>query len=124
VTFSTPGTRLRGAAALSGTVVRGTHAVARVEVRLDGGSWREAAHNGVWNLTLDTVRLRDGAHQLEVRAYDGREYSRTVNGTIEVDNSKTVQAGGISAGPVMVAVGLAVAVAAAAGVVVAMRRRR
>jgi hypothetical protein len=124
VTFPTPGTRLRGAAALSGTVVRGTHAVTRVEVRLDGGSWREAAHNGVWNLTLDTGRLRDGAHLVEVRAYDGREYSRTVNGTIEVDNSKTVQAGGISAGPAMVAVGLAVAVAAAAGVVVAMRKRR
>jgi hypothetical protein len=125
VTFSPPDGKLRGAAELSGSVGRGTRGVVRVEVRVDGGQWREATFNGTWNLTLETGRLRDGAHLVEVRAYDGREYSRTVNGTIEVDNSAVVQAGGLGAiSPVLLLGAVAAAVIAAAGAVVALRKRR
>ena len=51
----------------------------RVEFRIDGGDWREATYSAepgeidaltpfMWHVILDSVKLSEGGHQLEVRA--------------------------------------------------------
>lgn len=124
VTLDRPAGKARGSILLSGAIGRGTRDVLRVEVRLDGGAWREAAFGQSWNQTVDTGKLRDGEHTVEVRAYDGWEYSTTVSGVLEVDNSKSIRTGGIGPGTGLLIAGAVAAAAAAAVVFVLVRRRR
>ena len=53
--------------------------IERVEFRIDGGDWREATYSAepgeigaltpfMWHVILDSVKLSEGSHQLEVRA--------------------------------------------------------
>ena len=53
--------------------------IERVEFRIDGGDWREATYSAepgeigaltpfMWHVILDSVKLSEGGHQLEVRA--------------------------------------------------------
>ena len=53
--------------------------IERVEFRIDGGDWREATYSSepgeigaltpfMWHVILDSVKLSEGTHQLEVRA--------------------------------------------------------
>jgi LPXTG-motif cell wall-anchored protein len=124
VTLDAPAGKVRGALRLAGGVVRGTREVLRVEVRLDGGEWRVAALNSTWSLTVDSGKLRDGEHVVEVRAYDGWENSTTVKGTFEVDNSKVIQTGGMDLGAGLALAGaIGIAVVAAGAFVLARRRK-
>ena len=124
LTLDSPAGKVRGAVRLAGNVVRGSREVLRIEVRLNGGEWREARFNSSWNLTVDTGKLRDGEHSVQVRAYDGWEYSPTVSGILDVDNSKDIQTGAIGPGAgLLIAVAIAAAAAAAAAVVLLRRRK-
>jgi hypothetical protein len=59
----------------TGRVARGTLNVTSVQARIDSGDWQNATGNDSWGLRFDTRKLADGAHTLEVRAYDGQVYS-------------------------------------------------
>ena len=71
--------------------------VDRVEFRIDGGEWQEATYSAepaeigaltpfMWHVILDSSKLGDGPHQIEVRAVSGEGHSlpviATVHGTV------------------------------------------
>jgi hypothetical protein len=51
--------------------------VERVEIRIDGGEWVLAEGANRWSANLSTTSLVEGAHLLEVRAFDGIDLSET-----------------------------------------------
>jgi hypothetical protein len=123
VTYPPPAGKLKGTVTMAGTVARGTRMVVLVEFRIDSGDWRAASFNSSWNATLDTSRLKDGRHTLEVRAQDGREYSDSAQVVFDVDNSAQIELKGT--GFVLTLVTVAVlAAGAGAGALLWWRKRR
>jgi hypothetical protein len=64
------GAVLAGRAVLAGNAFGGSLPLARVEVRIDGGDWKNASGTSNWTLTLDTRELGNGPHRLEARSTD------------------------------------------------------
>ena len=77
---------LSGTVKFSGTVTKGTREVIRVQLRIDGGEWKDALGTYDWNYTLNTKSLKNGRHSFEFWAYDGKEYSDIVKAEFKVDN--------------------------------------
>ncbi len=81
------------AEALGGKIkIKGTSSddtdVVKVEVRIDGDVWMEADGTSSWSYEVDTSKMEEGNHTVEVRSYDGEKYSDTVAVTFEVDHDK------------------------------------
>ena len=81
------------AEALGGKIkIKGTSSddtdVAKVEVRIDGGAWVEADGTSSWSYEVDTSKMEEGNHTVEVRSFDGEKYSDPVAITFEVDQDK------------------------------------
>lgn len=97
--------------------------VARVEARLDGGEWERVSGTTMWTFDVDTGRLAEGSHTLEVRAYDGYLFSETVPVAFDVlepgDEPALPVEGPVATVLVLLAVGLTAVVVA-----VALRRSR
>lgn len=55
------------------------HAVEKVQLHIDGGDWVEATGTTSWTYELDTNGLSHGAHDLEVRCWDGLQWSDPVS---------------------------------------------
>jgi hypothetical protein len=88
------GQKVKGNLTVSGAASGGTLGAAAVQVRVDSGEWVNASGTRSWQLTLDTRGLQNGAHTIEIRAYDGSGYSDPVTRTVNVDNtapSRTVK---------------------------------
>ncbi len=66
VTSPTSGQSISGRVRVSG-VVRGLE-VTSVEVRVDGGAWRQATGTSTFTFDIDTTSLHDGSHLIEARA--------------------------------------------------------
>ena len=66
----------------------GNETIQRVEVRIDGGKWIIVNGTTSWNYTLNTKKLKDGFHKLEVRAFDGHLYGNIFSIKINVKNKK------------------------------------
>ena len=66
----------------------GNETIQRVEVRIDGGKWIIVNGTTSWNYTLNTKKLKDGFHKLEVRAFDGHLYGNVFSIKINVKNKK------------------------------------
>ncbi|NIP37450.1 MAG: hypothetical protein GWN18_21015, partial [Thermoplasmata archaeon] len=62
--------------------------VVKVEVRIDGGAWMEADGTSSWSYEIDTKKMEEGNHTVEVRSFDGDKYSDPVEVTFEVDHDK------------------------------------
>jgi thiol-disulfide isomerase/thioredoxin len=93
--------------------------VQSVEVRVDGGPWEAANGTEGWTHALDVPALAEGSHTLDVRAFDGLNYSPSYSITVNVESS--------TAGPTIPAGGLLEAsmlVFAAAIIITLSRRRR
>ena len=69
----------------------------RVEVRIDDGNWMTATEDWMhvsnttvmaWTYTWNTTQLEDGDYTVDVRAYDGIDYSDIESITVTVDNDK------------------------------------
>ena len=82
------GQKMKGKFTLTGKAVKGTLEVVKVQARVDSGEWTDAAGNTSWTFILDTSKLSNGKHTIQVKAYDGVGYSETVNRTVTVDNQK------------------------------------
>jgi hypothetical protein len=59
----------------SGIVFDQDDYVELVEYRVDGGLWTAAVGASTWSLTMSTTGLAEGAHVLEIRAWDGVDHS-------------------------------------------------
>jgi hypothetical protein len=84
---------VEGALAVTGKVTKGTLKVVNIQLRIDTGEWINVTGTSTWTYTLDTTKLKNGKHTLQVRAYDGMDYSDIANRTITVDNQKAVGKG-------------------------------
>jgi hypothetical protein len=62
--------------------------VVKVEVRIDGGAWMEADGTSSWSYEVDTSKMEEGNHTVEVRSFDGEKYSDPAEVTFEVDHDK------------------------------------
>jgi hypothetical protein len=49
--------------------------VVRVEARIDGGEWMDVTGTTDWSFKATQVKLSEGEHTLEVRSFDGTQYS-------------------------------------------------
>jgi nitrous oxidase accessory protein len=58
-----------------------------VQVRINLGSWIQAVGSDSWSYLWNTTTLDDGPNTLEVRCYDGVDYSAVTNVSVQVDNS-------------------------------------
>ena len=99
--------KLKGKAAITGKVTKGTLEVSKLQIKIDSGEWSDIPANTTWTYTLDTTKLSNGKHTLQVRAYDGKDYSDVVNRTVTVDNAKEAGKGfipGFGAGVIAVMV--------------------
>ena len=113
---------------LSGTVtVTGTASdpegnLSRVEMSLNGGGWSTVTGASSWSYVLDTKTMRNGMHSIQVRAFDGVNYSDEAQLDFKVSNAGAVTSSGPSN---MLLAGLAVVVIIAVlAAVLVMRRRK
>ncbi|HET7487726.1 MAG TPA: Ig-like domain-containing protein [Acidimicrobiales bacterium] len=79
-------------ASVSGTLAAGGSAaddvaVARVEIRVDAGSFQPAGGTSSWTAAIDTTTLADGAHILTARATDGSGNASTASVSFSVANT-------------------------------------
>jgi len=90
IEFKTPseGQRAKGRFAVTGTAMKGTLVIVKIQLRVDSGEWLNVSGNSTWTYTLDTTKLKDGKHILQARAFDGMDYSDIINRTMLVDNAK------------------------------------
>ncbi len=85
--------------------------VMRVEFRVDGGEWETAAGTDAWSQAMKLKDLKKGEHTLEVRAYDGTQYSESASVTFKVKKEEKGSPGFGACAALMglVALGLAMA---------------
>jgi parallel beta-helix repeat protein len=86
ITSPNQGETLSGTASIVGAATFYVGNVTDVEVRIDGGSWMPTVGNLSWIYTWDTTGVSNGEHVIHARAYDGEQYSDTVNATVIVNN--------------------------------------
>jgi hypothetical protein len=106
VEFITPsdGQRVSGKLTVTGVAIKGVDDITKVQLRVDSGDWTDASGTLGWQYSLDTTKLKNGPHTLQVRAFDGTDYSDIVNRTITVDNQKAQGKGFIPGFPGMLAI--------------------
>jgi len=51
--------------------------VQKVEIQIDTGSWITASGTSSWSYDWDTTSMTEGSHAVNIRSYDGEEYSLT-----------------------------------------------
>ncbi|MBM4248298.1 MAG: hypothetical protein FJ149_02480 [Euryarchaeota archaeon] len=86
VSFPLDGTQVGGKVRIEGAASRIGSAIVQVEARFDGGDWVVASGTTQWSLTWDSTKVRNGPHNVTVRAYDGTDYSPEMSVTLDVDN--------------------------------------
>jgi predicted GH43/DUF377 family glycosyl hydrolase len=79
ITSPSNGSRVAGAFDVTGTAINGSAPLSTVQVRMDGGYWRDAAGLENWTLALDAVGLGNGKHRIDARALGGDMSSETVS---------------------------------------------
>jgi outer membrane protein assembly factor BamB len=115
--------------ALSGTVtVTGTASdpesnLSRVEMSLNGGGWSPVTGASSWSYVLDTKTLRNGRHSIQVRAFDGVNFSDTAQLDFSVNNAAASTSSSGPSNMLLIGVAAAILLAVVAAVVV-MRRRK
>jgi len=77
---------VRGNVTVRGTATDPENSLARVEVRVDQGTWITAAGTSAWTYTWNTSALVDGPHTVAARAWDGSLYSAACSVTVTTDN--------------------------------------
>ena len=99
VTGPADGQTVKGTLTVTGTAAKGTRAVTAVQYRIDSGAWTDATGTQSWSFTVDTTKLGNGVHTIEVRSYDGSLYSTIASRSVTVNNQKST--GGGSSTPML-----------------------
>jgi hypothetical protein len=116
--FPVDGSSVNGKVKLLGTASRMGSSIVQVEIRIDGGSWQTVTGTSSWEFAWDTTKVKNGAHQMTVRASDRTDSSPETTVTLRVDNQA-------QAGTPWMAIGAATGVliiAVVIGVVLLTRR--
>jgi parallel beta-helix repeat protein len=87
--------RWYGTATISGTASDSDGEVERVEIRFNDGSWIEVNGTTDWTYEVDTKELPNGEMVIYARSFDGENYSKEVNVTVNVDNPTSVKEKGL-----------------------------
>jgi len=82
------GTEVEGSITLSGTTSDedGDETIETVELSIDGEEWEAATGTTTWSYEWDTTLFEDGSYSVEVRAFDGKDYSDVQELTLTVKN--------------------------------------
>jgi len=71
IIYPASGATVKGTLRVNGTAAKGSAEVARVEVRIDDGPWKDASGTLNWSFDIDTTRLSNSNHTIEARSTDG-----------------------------------------------------
>jgi outer membrane protein assembly factor BamB len=113
---------LFGTVTVTGTASDPEGNLSRVEMSLNGGGWSMVTGASTWSYVLDTTAMRNGMHSIQVRSFDGVNYSDAAQLDFKVSNAGAVASPGPSN---ILLIGVAVVVIAAVlAAVLVMRRRR
>jgi Bacterial Ig domain len=80
------GATVAGTIAVSGTASDDV-GVARVDVQVDGGTWRTASGTTSWSASVDTTALANGTHTIAARATDTAGQQTATSVSVCVSNS-------------------------------------
>jgi plastocyanin len=80
------GEEVSGTVEVAGSASDPDGAVQRVDVRIDGGPWREAQGTTSWTFSWDTTDVDEGGHTVEARSYDGEAFGDLASVNVTVDN--------------------------------------
>jgi hypothetical protein len=120
IAFPLDGTRVGGKVKLEGTASRMGSLVSQVEYRIDNGEWAVASSTTQWTAVWDSARVKNGAHRVTVRAYDGTDYSPETGISLLVDNRPAVA----EPAPFLLILALIIVAAVVASAAVLLLRRR
>lgn len=84
-----PSSVVEGTTTIRGTARSGSYTLSRIDVGVDGASFRRASGTATWSVSLNTASFVDGAHTVNVRATDRRGHQATVNLELTFQNSAT-----------------------------------
>lgn len=77
---------MSGTYTLTGAAYDSDGTVERVELRVDDGGWKQANGSSFWSFELDTRTLSRGRHTVQIRCFDGTDYSEEISVTVSVSN--------------------------------------
>ena len=88
--------KVSGVIIVNGTcqIIAGGRNVTQVEIRVDNGTWQKTDGLLSWRTQVDTLSYPDGQHTIQVRTFDGKNYSKPVQVTFTVKNAKAKGASG------------------------------
>ena len=66
----------------------GNETLVRMEIRIDSGNWKNATGTTSWSYDWNTKKTSNGNHTIEVRAWDGINYSSIDSIVLNVQNKK------------------------------------
>ena len=66
----------------------GNETLVRVEIRIDSGNWKNTTGTISWSYGWNTKKTSNGNHTIEVRAWDGINYSSIDSIVLNVQNKK------------------------------------
>lgn len=61
-----------------------------IEYSIDGGEWKQALGTDEWGFSVDTTEMESGYHYMEIRGFDGVQYSDVMNVSFDVDQPPSV----------------------------------
>jgi hypothetical protein len=93
-----------------------------VEVRLDGGEWKNATGTNNWTFDIDTRGLEKGRHTIYARAFDGKVFSPEAKVDVVVNKKEFLTLDSVSVLAIVAVVVLAALVGCA--LILARRRKR
>jgi len=113
VTIASPkdGDKITGKLLINGTASDEDGTIEKVEISLDGGSWRLATGTDTWTLELVPKDIDGEEITIAARSFDGENFSEEVSITITLENIDDSSDGfipGFEAMAVVVAIGVAI----------------
>jgi len=99
VTISSPlnGTEVNGTVNIQGTSSDedGNDTIQKTEVKIETVDWTAVNGTTSWNYSWNTTNVDNGEYSIQVRSYDGHEYSSIDSLTVNVRNKEGDDGGGI-----------------------------
>jgi len=112
-----------GTVTITGTASDPEGNLTRVDMSLNGGGWSMVTGTGSWSYVLDTTELRNGKHSIQVRAFDGLNYSDAAQLDFSVSNAGA-STGSKASNMMLYGIIAAVVVVALLAAVLVMRKRK
>jgi len=71
---------------VSGTAADVDSDIERVELKIDNENWQLVEGEANWSFRFDTTTLENGWHNISIRAFDGKDYSKEATIELLIDN--------------------------------------